>query len=126
MKKLLFILPFLAFGCKTTKPVIVNKQINKFEKNICRGNGQVVVLDSTKTVIRIKGILIKNDSIITSYRYILAFGSFNRSLREYDNKEILFECEGMIPNNFFPGEDILSCIKGCIETEQKTYNYTSK
>lgn len=114
----------MALSCKTTKPVVDNKKFNRIEKNICRGNGEVVVIDSTQTAIRIKGVVIKNDSIITTYNYVLAFGSFNRSLRKYNGKHILFECEGMIPNNFYPGEDILPSMKGCIEIEQNAY--TSK
>ena len=121
MKKVLFALPIMALiSCKAYKPVVSCPNYNRFEKNICRGNGDVVVIDSTQTAIRISGVLIKNDSTLTTYNYVLAYGSFNRSLRKYNGKHILFECEGMIPNNFFPGEDILPSMKGCVETVEKS------
>lgn len=122
MKKLILLLSITSvmFGCKTSKPVVNKTNYNRFEKNICRGNGEVVVIDSTQTAIRVKGIVIKNDSIITQYRYILAFGSFNRQLQKFNGKHILFECEGMIPNRFY-GEDILPTIKGCVENNEPAY-----
>jgi hypothetical protein len=128
MKKLLLItISVITFGCNTTKQIISsNNKTNN--KNICRGNGHVVVIDSTKTVIRLKGVIINNDTIKTQYRYVLAYGSFNRLLRNYNNKDVLFECDGIIPNIFF-GEDILTSLKGCVEREQTSYttkSYTIK
>jgi hypothetical protein len=123
MKKIL-ILALIAFGsCKVIKPTAKVGIQPKFEKNICRGNGRVVVIDSTQTVIRIKGVIIKNDSCIANYRYILAVGSFGRLLQNYNGEDILFECEGIIPNRFY-GEDILPAIKGCVEACK--HSYTSK
>ena len=110
------------YGCTTLiknsnyppKSITLTKNPNYIPpKNyICRGNGHVEKIDSNKMLIRVNGVVIKNDTgICTTTKYIVAYGSFSKTLREYQNKNIKFECNAIFPKN----DEILFIVNGCVE-----------
>ena len=80
-------------------------------KPIYRGNGHVEKVDSGVLLIRIDGVIIKNDSLPTEVKYVLVYGKFYKELKEYTGKNILFECNDSVKET----EDILYAKNGCVE-----------
>jgi hypothetical protein len=99
------------YGCGLTSV----KQANiSAPYSTCRGHGTVSIIEDDVCLIRIDGVLIKDDTTLIDAKYVLAYGRFNSVLKSYDGKIITFECLTLLPNRYYPSEMVVT-VSGCIE-----------
>jgi len=91
------------YGCPTTyKP---NNPV------LLRGHGHVEYIDSNVTLIRVEGIIVKNDTELLQSKYVLAYDAFDKSLKPYIGSYVKFECKTFLK----PNTDIVYVHNGCVE-----------
>jgi hypothetical protein len=94
------------YGCKNelvAKPVINYNYSPKLSNY--RGHGYVDSIDINTYYIRIYGILLKNDTIISPVKFVLVYGNGYRKLRIYKKSTIYFEFKAT--KDVYTGVDIL-------------------
>ena len=93
------------YGCGLTS--------TKTPTPLYRGKGHIEKVDSGVILIRIDGVIIKNDSFPTEVKFVLVYGSFYQELKPHVGSNILFESTDSTKE----AEDILYIKNGCIEND---------